>query len=741
MISEPYRRLEAYDEMLTNVARFSHAVIIVLLIIAEVSYASAAEPDGAAPGVIRGIIRNRETGEAVPLANVSLHGTVLGAATDNLGRFKIVNVPPGAYRLSVSVVGFRRETIDVALEGSGDLALNIELDPAPIEIAPVVVTASRREQDVFDVPVSFSIVTAGDIEKRNVLTADEVLRHAPGVDVIESQVGVRGSSGFNRGAGSRLLLLVDGVPALSGDTGDIRWDLIPPDQIQRIEIVKSPSSSLYGSSALGGVINIVTRPVSDVPATRFRAFAGYFDDPYYPQWRWTSEWLTFTGLDVSHSRMFGDLGLLAAFGMKTSDGYRRNGDFERASAMAKLTYSVRQSHLVTGFVAWALDEYGHSTEWKSQSDALDIDEAAWHDRTRSEKLAGYAKLRNLMSSRSIVSATLNWYYTDWDNDFHDVKDDARALRLGGTLQLDRVLDGSGEATLGVEGWHTGVASSMFGDRQIGEIGVFAEAKAALSRDVSITAGARYDKHHLGKHAGWQDLLSPRAALVIRTGRSSSVNISVGRGFRAPTVAEMFTETTVGGFTVKPNLDLSSENGITYEVGWTGDLWGRLRAGSGVFRSDYRDLIEPAIDEADGKIHFTNIHDASVTGFEVWQRTAPVLDLLAIASSYMYLSTRDEATGEPLAYRSKHTFKTSVDITRRLYSLGMDFTYKSRVERVKVYESDERVPIYLTDLRGEVMFGHLWLSAKISNIFQYNYTEVERTLAPIRRFTLTLGGRF
>jgi outer membrane cobalamin receptor len=695
---------------------------------------------GAGEPVLTGVVRNAETGRPIPHANVMLEETVIGDATDELGRFEIGNIPAGRYLVIVTVIGFGKETREVVIGEGSSVELDIALRPAAIEIPPVVVTAARRQQDASEAPVSIAVVGRKDIMKRDIVTPEEVLRHVPGIVVTERQAGIRGSSGFNRGAGSRLLLLVDGVPALAGDTGDIKWDIIPPEQIERIEVVKSASSSLYGSSALGGVINLVTRPVSATPETMVRISAGYFDDPYYPQWKWTSQMLTFHGIDVSHSRKLGAAGVTVGLGRKASDGYRRNSDGELSTAMGKVTFPVGRAGHVTSLVAWALEEYGHSTEWKSQGEALDIDEVAWHDRVTSEKIAGYVKLRNFIRTRTVLSTTVNWYYTDWEDDFHDSDYTAHALRLGGSFQIDRLFRRGRELTLGVEGWRTGVESTMFGNQHIGEVGLFGESRARFLGSATLTLGARYDAHHMGKARGWESLLSPRAALVLKVA-GSSFNFSVGRGFRAPTVAEMFTQATVGGFTVKPNPLLAPERGTTYEAGWTREISQWLFATASVFRSDYRELIEPVLDPLDNRIHFTNVKDASVTGFETLLRTAPIGNILAVTSSYMYLSTEDRATGEPLSYRSKHNLKASADIARGDYSAGVDFIFRSKAERVEVYEDDERVPIYVTDLRGEVSLGRIRLSAKVANLFQYNYTEIERSLAPIRNLSFTLRGVF
>jgi iron complex outermembrane receptor protein len=714
--------------------RWLFASVLILIIVASAYRSSSGQP-----AKIAGTVRDAETHERIVLANVSVMGALIGDATDAEGKFEIVGLPAGSHVIVVTVIGYRKASRQIRLQEGQVLYLDFYLEPTAIEIPPIVVTASRREEDLRDAPVTVSVLSTRDIEKRDVVSPEEILKLAPGVVVTESQAGIRGSSGFNRGAGSRLLLLVDGVPALAGDTGDIKWDLIPPEQIERIEIVKSASSSLYGSSALGGVINLVTRPVSDTPETRFRLTAGYFDDPYYPEWKWTSEWLTFGGFDISHTRKVGNLGVFTAFGRNVSDGYRRNSEFERSAALAKVTYSTTESRSLTGLVTWALEKYGHSTEWTSQSKALDVAQSSWQDEVVSEKLAGYLKVRNLMGIRSLVSATLNWYLTDWDNDFHDALDNARAVRIGGSVQYDRVWEHEHKLTFGVDGWRTDVTSTMFGSRQIGEIGLFAEARTRISERVSLTTGARYDAHYLGEKRDWASLLSPRAGLVVKVGGFSTFNISAGRGFRAPTVAEMFTSTSAGGFTVKPNPALASERGMSYEIAWTATPPLGVIMSTGLFRSDYRQLIEPEVDPADGRIHFTNVADAKVSGAEVWLRTAPVAGLLGLSCSYMYLSTEDQSTGEPLAYRSEDNLKVSAEIGKPGWAVGVDFIYRSRVERVKVYEKDERVPIYVTDLRGEIQLSQLRLAVKVANLFQYNYTEIERTLAPIRHIRFTLSG--
>src|SRR6266571_4378268 len=134
-----------------------------------------------------------------------------------------------------------------------------------------------------------------------VATVDEAVNKAPGVLFLNGQVNIRGSSGFVEGLGSRVLLLVDGVPANQGDRGGIDWDMVPVDIVERVEVVKGAGSSLYGSAAFGGVINLITH---DIPAGlhgRVRGTAGGYANPPSELWRFRDYTGGLGGLDVTGS--------------------------------------------------------------------------------------------------------------------------------------------------------------------------------------------------------------------------------------------------------------------------------------------------------------------------------------------------------------------------------------------------------------------------------------------------------
>src|SRR5512140_1089848 len=221
-----------------------------------------------AAGSIAGRVMGVSQSEAIVGANVLLRGTTRGTTTDTQGRYRLADLAPGKYTLVFSIVGYQRLTrTDIAVEDGKETTVNVTMTQAPVQAEQVVVRANKREQSLQDVPVSMSVVDAADIQQRNSLTIDEALRYVPGVNITGTQVNIRGSSGYSLGAGSRVLLLLDGVPFLAGDTGELNFESIPMGQVDRIEVVKGASSALYGSNALGGVVNVITKPIQDGTTT------------------------------------------------------------------------------------------------------------------------------------------------------------------------------------------------------------------------------------------------------------------------------------------------------------------------------------------------------------------------------------------------------------------------------------------------------------------------------------------
>ncbi|HZI21006.1 MAG TPA: TonB-dependent receptor plug domain-containing protein, partial [Gemmatimonadales bacterium] len=272
-----------------------------------------------APGVVYGIVS--DTAGALIAA---VHVTTAGAAatSDVTGRYRLAGIPPGHAVLHFARLGYREAVDTVTIPPGDSVRVDVTLRASRYALEPIIVTAVKRSQLLDQSSTSVALVSDSDLVRRAVSTVDEAVDKAPGVLFLNGQVNIRGSSGFVEGLGSRVLLLVDGVPANEADRGGIDWDIVPLEDVQRVEVVKGAGSSLYGSAAFGGVVNLLTRDVPVGFHGRVRATAGSYADPPDSAWRFRDYVGGLGGLDVTGSYGTEALRGSLTLGGRHSDGYR-----------------------------------------------------------------------------------------------------------------------------------------------------------------------------------------------------------------------------------------------------------------------------------------------------------------------------------------------------------------------------------------------------------------------------------
>ena len=212
-------------------------------------------------GFIKGKVKDH-AGE-LPGAVISIDSKT-GTTSDINGDF-ILSVPAGAYTLTCSMVGYKSQKQTTKVVANDTLKLNFSLTDANAMLDEVVVSAGKFEQKLSDVTVSMEVIKLAIIENKNTTTLDQIMNQVPGVTVSDGQASIRGGSGFAYGAGSRVLMLVDEMPMISADAGDVKWNYLPLENLEQVEVIKGASSALFGSSALNGVINLRTAYAKDKP--------------------------------------------------------------------------------------------------------------------------------------------------------------------------------------------------------------------------------------------------------------------------------------------------------------------------------------------------------------------------------------------------------------------------------------------------------------------------------------------
>ena len=209
-----------------------------------------------AQNVVKGRVSDRQSGEALPEVYV-IYGKGLGTIADENGSYSFMP-EPGTITVEFKYVGYRSQTRVITVTAGEVYELDVEMEPEAQLIDQIVVSADRMEQKRSELTVSMDVIKSEYIYRTHITDAQELITKTPGIEVLDGQASIRGGSGFSYGAGSRVLALVDGLPMMSADAGNIKWQFLPLESLAQVEIIKGASSVLYGSSALNGVINFRT---------------------------------------------------------------------------------------------------------------------------------------------------------------------------------------------------------------------------------------------------------------------------------------------------------------------------------------------------------------------------------------------------------------------------------------------------------------------------------------------------
>ncbi len=694
---------------------------------------------------ISGIVKDT-SGSPLIGVNVIITGQERGAASNENGEYIIKNIKPGDYKLEFSSIGYQAYIQQIKIENHS-VIVNAVLHEKPVETSQVIVTAGKHEQNISELPVSAEVIPSKDLAERNISNLRYALEYAPGVNMVEDQVSIRGSSGYSRGAGTRVLLALDGIPFYTGDTGEIIWEIIPVTEIQRVEIIKGAASSLYGSSAIGGVINVITKNITQKPFTYFKSYIGAYDKPSYSEWNWSDEYRPFNGLTFSHSNTFGSFGFTLSLSRIEDSGYKQSGFFKRYIGYFKGNYKFSKFSDLTFFANSINQKSGNFIYWKDINHALVPPDADQGQRTMSNRYMFGAIYKNIFSENFSINIRSSYYKTNWSD--QTTSHNRSTTNLYRTeVQSNNKISGNFILTSGIEGTASNVSSNIFGKPTAEGFGAYSQADVKFNFPLTLSAGIRYDIDKI-KTLNTFDAVSPKFGLNYKLSDRLILRSSLGTGFRAPSLAEAFTSTTASGIIVRPNPNIKPEHNFTFEIGANYQLWSNLNIDAAAFNNEYYDFIEPEllVDSLGTSFgRFDNISRARIQGFEIDTKYNIIPENLNLSLSYTYLWTRDLNSNKALKYRPRHMFYANLDYKFSAFEFGADFRYLSRVEEIDdlskfITDGNQRVAIYFLDLRAGYNFmafdvpGRLFIN--VNNVLNYYYVELIGNMAPIRNASLSL----
>ncbi len=303
---------------------------------------------GADTGTVKGKVIDKADGEGVYGASVSIAGTTIGTATDMNGNFTLQNVPAKSQKISVSIVGYAPANQVVTVSSGQTAVVNLQLGQTTIMASEVVVGASLYKQDRLEVPVTVNVVSQEKIKQEPSPTLDQVIQEVPGVTVNRSAgnststVQIRGSNTFQGGGiGTRVQGLYDGFPINTPESGEIVWTNINMNAADKVEILKGAAATLYGSGAMGGVVNVFGH-LPEKMEVKAGASVGFYDatpssdqSTYrkdYTPWLWN----TYVGI----GNKSGKLNYSLLYSHSKDDGYRQNTQMEMNDVKLKARYEV-----------------------------------------------------------------------------------------------------------------------------------------------------------------------------------------------------------------------------------------------------------------------------------------------------------------------------------------------------------------------------------------------------------------
>ena len=724
-------------------------------------------------GEITGLVYDKENGHPLALAHISIDVLKKGAVTDDRGQFAIREIPAGVYRLAISSLGYQREIMDsIRVDGDGTTELNLGLATDDLDIGEVVVTAAKRSQSVALAPASVSVLSSNKLENENVNTFDQAFDALTGVQVTRSSganvqaLSIRGASEVaGGGIGNRVLLLIDGRPSLSPESGGALWNLVPISVIDRVEVVKGAYSSLFGSSAMGGVINVLTKKASARSHTGAHISYGFYDGaPATSEYSGRGQYYSAA---VNQSGNLGKWKYITSGGVTSNDGHREKSAFDIYHLFGKVIYqhdlknkwifSANHNEIKNDAPAtWINRRLAYTVANHRRDDFQEKDESSLdlqYQSIRSQSLKFHSRLYYYR----------NFAFFSFDDDPENRTDSninfgkqsvpeesVRSSRLGATFQAD-YYRGSHYMIAGLDlksDFVNGKPDTvLYGLHRSFSSGLYLQDEVSIEDRMIITAGLRYDYFHLEDEFS-ESNLSPKIAAVWKQSKNSSMRLLFAGAFRNPSIAERFIKFEQGGgLRFMPNPKLRAEKLTTsIELGSNFGDGNKWNADVSLFYNRYRDLISfQQLPSADRSLLFqvVNLNRALMQGVEI-NFTYNPSDFISINTGYTYLDARDiseNRLNDFLAYKRKHSFSGGIHAVYKSFSTDLSYRYRSPIKEVFIYPGSE--PGAHSVWNGRINYqitSDVSFYISVDNFTNSLYEELERYRMPGRGYTFGIRVR-
>ncbi|MFO7890315.1 MAG: TonB-dependent receptor [bacterium] len=537
------------------------ALLKILSVIIFIIGFFAAQLQAAPYGKIYGIITNQTTNEPIPDANIIIEKTDFGTASKDNGLYYIKNLPVGFYDVTVKVIGYNTKTI-ANVRISKDTELNIALKPGAVQLNPIIVTATGYKHLKSNVTVASEIMSRKELLNNSSITPAEIVNHATGIHLHDygGYAGIK--SPAIRGSNSeQVLILLDGQRLNSSQNGNFDLNSIPLESLEKIEIIRGGHSAFYGTDAIGGIINLVTREFikQKKPSVGIKTTTGSFGT---------------RGYNFFGSQKIGGFDYLITYDHLQSQGnfkytnpytgseeIRKNNDYDRDNLLLKAGYTINKKSNIVITHRLIQSERGSagSLQYLSNKARNNIKD----------------KLTNLhLSYQLIPQLKINnfLYLHNNDNIFKDPEaytpvishHENKAYGFKGRVKWDPRKGFS--LNTGFEYRKENLESSDIGKRNRTNIGTFFHGEIDFPLfifDIKIVPAIRYDKY-----TSIGSIWSPKFGILLNCKKIDNLffRSNTGKSFRAPTFNDLWwpeDSWTRGNPDLKPETSLNFDCGFSY----------------------------------------------------------------------------------------------------------------------------------------------------------------------------------
>ncbi len=654
---------------------------------------------------------------AVYGATITVKGTTLGTVTDKNGYYKISKIKPGTYTLRASFVGFETQEKSVAILNN-DSRLNFSMTESNIDLNEVVVTGTKSEKTLKNVPVLTQVINAQKMLQLGITNVTEALQTmVTGMNV--SYQGTLVKVSLQGMDAKYVLFLMDGERIAGEVDGNIDYSMLNLENIDHIEIIKGASSSLYGSNAIGGVINIITKKINDP-----------FDAKFYSRYSKYNE--LYSGGTIGLKK--GIIGSRTSINYSRTDGYDVTTDSPHDWTQNPFhSYLISQKFEITPSSRLSLVPYFTWYQFENGNVSARPVHNLYTD------LSGGLRGQYYFGKNSINFSYYRDHYNSYDilEQLNNKRDTAsydfiQTLRTQGNFNLSD----KNTLTAGIEynSDHLLSARVEGGLKRAGEGVFYVQEDIRFGEKWDLIAGVRASSHSIyGLNA------APKVSAMFKQG-PLNFRASVGTGFRSPDLKELYFYFdhfgefyVIGNPQLKPESSKYISGSIEFSKPWN-------NSSVTIYRNVLSDMITERVitlpDAAETVYQYENVASASVYGIDLISKQK-LFNGVWLSAGYSYVHGIDKETGLQLYNTTKHSGNISADYNLRKKNYSFNAQVYCQLMGERIYQNIDGSAGYdrpFSNWRFTISQEYKWLriSVGLDNIFGIVIPQNYDFISPGRR---------